>query len=456
MASTLFPVTNKYFQVDTTSSLNTSLISYWKMEGNSHDFFSSNNGTDTSVTYSTGNGKYLQGAGFDGSSSYISLGTPSNLRISPSVSISAWIKTSSGSTEVIEQLSTPSLGGHIAYGISVNSSGQIAMRVEYASSLFSNLNTTTTVTDGNWHHIVCIYNAGTQTIYIDNVSRASGGTGSSIYYETTSGGAYMGVDFSGGSDSSYFNGDLDEVGIWAKALSTTEIANLYNSGNAQTMVGNVSDSETEVDTVTHIYNAGIHLLVNPTPETETEGELVTMLRGSQPLITFRSATYPYSTLSSPFIFSEMVANQSGLPVLAGDNSDSTTFRVYNNFGLSPNIGKAYNVTLTTYDNSAHSTAAIQSLVVQQWVSLQENGFGVNSNTTNAVTFYQDNPTFVGGSSNVKTFEYGSDGSVGSTIAAGTNGNGCGFIEVNTFCSVPLGQVTGIYSAVLTAEFDWIP
>ena len=41
------------FQVNTLSggSLTTGLVSYWNMQGNSNDYYGSNNGTDTSVSY---------------------------------------------------------------------------------------------------------------------------------------------------------------------------------------------------------------------------------------------------------------------------------------------------------------------------------------------------------------------------------------------------------------------
>jgi hypothetical protein len=171
----------------------------------------------------------------------------------------------------------------------------------------------------------------------------------------------------------------------------------------------------------------------------------------QPIITFRSSVSPYTQLSSPFIFSETIANQSGLPVLAGDKSDVTTFRIYNNFALQQDISTAYNVTVTTYDGISHTAST--SLVTQQWVNLQENGYGMGATTANNVTFYQDNPVFIGGT-NVKTFAIGADGTTNSQIPAYTTRNGCGFIEVNMYCSVPLGQSTSVSSGVLSISFDW--
>jgi hypothetical protein len=75
-------------------------------------------------------------------------------------------------------------------------------------------------------------------------------------------------------------------------------------------------------------------------------------------------------------------------------------------------------------------------------------------TTNVFTSYKDNLVFTGGITNTKGFAIGADGNFGSNIPAGSDKNGCGFIEVNTVAKIPLGQSAGIWSAVVTCEFDW--
>src|SRR6185437_4227739 len=39
-----------------------------------------------------------------------------------------------------------------------------------------------------------------------------------------------------------FNGNIDETGVWSKALSSTEVSNLYNSGNADTFTGGAQNN----------------------------------------------------------------------------------------------------------------------------------------------------------------------------------------------------------------------
>jgi len=75
------------------------LISYYDLEGNSTDQVGSNDGTDNNITYSSGNGYFGQGAGFNGTNSYIALGTNTNLNgTAAGFSVHARFKSSNVST----------------------------------------------------------------------------------------------------------------------------------------------------------------------------------------------------------------------------------------------------------------------------------------------------------------------------------------------------------------------
>jgi hypothetical protein len=88
---------------------------------------------------------------------------------------------------------------------------------------------------GVWRHVVVVVNPVTPsvTFYKDNVStgghNASAGTIPSTIFNSSK-------DFRIGSETatgSFFRGtnaSYDEVGIWSRALSGTEVSNLYNAG----------------------------------------------------------------------------------------------------------------------------------------------------------------------------------------------------------------------------------
>lgn len=211
-------------------SLLTGLISYWKLDGNSTDSVSSNNGTDTAITYNTSNGIINQGAGFNNTSSVINFGTGTNLKPSPAVSVSLWIKTSSAVSREIFLKSSNGNGGVYSYSIAVTDSTHISSRVNIsATPTFSDLSATASVTNGAFHHIVMTYDTGTHKLYVDGSNVATGGSGSAPFYSGDFP-CIIGADYNGGVASPFFNGDVDEAGIWGKALTQAEVTTLYNGG----------------------------------------------------------------------------------------------------------------------------------------------------------------------------------------------------------------------------------
>ena len=88
--------------------------------------------------------------------------------------------------------------------------------------------------DGNYHHILIIYNLSDGSIqpYFDGVL-------SSVSYDfQIAGSAYtltdeisLGANNDGGTRNAHVTADIDEFSIWSRALTTTEIAELYNNGS---------------------------------------------------------------------------------------------------------------------------------------------------------------------------------------------------------------------------------
>ena len=103
----------------------------------------------------------------------------------------------------------------------------------YEEPLFA----TTHSTLHQWHHIVATYSNITETvsIYIDgvkNISRALPGFGNMA---TNTDNLFLGIEGSAG-----FSGRMDELAIWNKALSATEISSLYNNGYPVTISGGLT------------------------------------------------------------------------------------------------------------------------------------------------------------------------------------------------------------------------
>ncbi len=92
-------------------------------------------------------------------------------------------------------------------------------------------------TSNQWHHIVATYSNTTEiiSIYIDgikNISKKLPGFGDMA---TNTDNLILGLD---GSDG--YSGIMDELAIWNKALSATEISNLYNQGTPVNITGDLT------------------------------------------------------------------------------------------------------------------------------------------------------------------------------------------------------------------------
>jgi len=208
------------------SSLLTGLVSYWKMDessGNIADSADSNNGTTTNVTYSQ-TGKIGTALLFDGTS-FIGFGNPTNLRLSSTGSVSLWFSTinTTGPGVLISKWDgNTARNGYAIYVYNGYIEGDI-------SDTSNNVYVGSTISVDTWYHFVVTWN-GTNTIAYLN--------GSAV--ETKGGIATVATayDFTIGRDSGtvadYFNGSMDEVGVWNRVLTSTEITTLYNSGNGKT------------------------------------------------------------------------------------------------------------------------------------------------------------------------------------------------------------------------------
>lgn len=243
----------KHFQVDTNGTLTTSLVSYYRMEGDSTDYWGSNNGSDSSVSYGSSYGKVNQGAAFNGS--YISLGgSYFNPDHTQAFSISLWFKTSTTSNSAFiskQDGNSPYVGWIVM--INNGETGAVSCQLYSGSNqqLYSQTSGTS-YNNGSWHHLVVTYDGSNSNsglkLYLDGSldvgSTSPQGTLGTI---STSTPLYVANRYNNSGQN--LNGDEDELGLWTKVLSSTEISNLYNGGSGQTMVSSTAYTRTLADSI---------------------------------------------------------------------------------------------------------------------------------------------------------------------------------------------------------------
>jgi concanavalin A-like lectin/glucanase superfamily protein/calcineurin-like phosphoesterase family protein len=152
-------------------------------------------------------------------------------------SVAAWFKTTSnfGDNGLIVNKGghgTDTAGNNMNYGLWITSAEKLRGGFETSSGADRFVTSPNSYNNGQWRHGVVTYD-GTSTVrlYIDGVQVAT--TSTSSLPQINNHPLRIGSD-SRIVDDDLFIGSIDEVGIWNRVLTTTEIANLKNSGTVAT------------------------------------------------------------------------------------------------------------------------------------------------------------------------------------------------------------------------------
>jgi hypothetical protein len=287
------------------------LVGWWGFNGNAQDGSGNgNHGTVNGATLTTDRLGNQNGAySFDGTSNYIST---ADIDLQDTATISVWVYpvgtsgalvdksmdaiSNSGYTFIYNNSNPWGLYAHV--GWSGNTNNNILL-----SNNFISLN--------QWHHFVLTLNNGIAKIYVDRILvYTQTGVNSTTQNNDI---LLFGKSVWGGN---LFNGKLDDIGIWNRALTQQEITNLYNSQlPTQTSlclptITTTSPSSVGMDSVViggNIINDGGSSIVlrgvcystSPNPNmgnSRTEdgsgiGSFNTVLRGLNPSTTYYARSY---------------------------------------------------------------------------------------------------------------------------------------------------------------------
>lgn len=216
-------------------ALTDNIISYWKLDGNSNDSVTTNNGTDTDITYNSGNGKIIQGAGFNGTTSVINFGNVLGATFTSAFSVSFWVNYIDLviAQDVFSKVNTNTVPNPI--DIYILDDGKIRFMLGNGGSTFPGdywwTNSDTSLTASAWNHVVCTYdNSGTfagMKTYINGVLSTDTDNGTVGTATNNSMDLWIG---NRNTEDQPLQGDIDEVGVWSRAITVGEVTELYNSG----------------------------------------------------------------------------------------------------------------------------------------------------------------------------------------------------------------------------------
>ena len=125
-----------------------------------------------------------------------------------------------------------------------------------------------TLNDGEYHHIVITYNTSGGSLYLDGTLNSTCAAGDGSLHEYASG---LTIGSRGGAESNW-NGTIDEVGMWDRAITPTEVSTLYNAGLAYTPI--LTTNVTYSNPVIEAFSQTILLRINNITNQTTNAILV--------------------------------------------------------------------------------------------------------------------------------------------------------------------------------------
>jgi len=218
------------------------LVGWWKMdEGTStvaHDFSGKGNqGTVTSGTWVIG--KKAGALSLDGSSSFVDVGANSSLAITGDMTLSAWVNPTSlsPSTQLNVIVSGRSAEVDQPYDMAINS-GVILTQIHTTSGWQMVSSGAVSIPLNQWSHIMIVRSGLTFSFYKDGVFAGTGSITDPVYNPNWNG-ALIGKGFYGGAR--FFNGRIDDVRIYNRALSASEATALY--GQKETVLQSTQSNQ---------------------------------------------------------------------------------------------------------------------------------------------------------------------------------------------------------------------
>jgi len=212
-------------------SILTDIIAYWKLDNNGSGGVSlvdstgnenTLNNFETAVTLGAGIPNGNGCAVFSGEQWLETWIDPMEGTLEGDFTVSLWARPSSNAaTGHLFQTGGTFVGGGVNLYLE---NGLIYFNDSYQASSINGLGS---FLQDTWYNICVVKSSGTSSLYIDGSL-----VGSTQQANAIADWIAIGIDYN--EYARFFNGRIDEVGIWGRALNLGEIFGIYNSGNGIT------------------------------------------------------------------------------------------------------------------------------------------------------------------------------------------------------------------------------
>ncbi len=258
----------------------------------------------------------------NGTSSYVSFSNDSNLQIDSAITVEAWIKPSvfganNYSNSIFCKHSWSQ--GEMGYVLRCGGSGQLSFNFAGKDSLGTPANwkevlsPINALTVNTWQHVAATYDGDTARLFINTIQVATFAYNGSIVPSTALPACIGRLSETSVAASRFFNGLIDEVRVWKRALSRTELAAGYNRHISPTSPGLVGYWNFNVTTGTNI------------SDQTSSGNTGTLMAGSLSTNVpfYQGALTPIVTSSGALLTSTSATtyqwNYNGQPIITGTN-----------------------------------------------------------------------------------------------------------------------------------------
>jgi hypothetical protein len=382
------------------------LVAWYGLNGSVNDAsINGNHCTNYGATPTTDrNGNANSAYAFDGVSNYLERTTPSyTFTQSGNFSFSIWVKKASANIGIMLMSGTGTTGVFI-WLLQGNNTGTSYFGTNMQQSAWTWA--TCPYSLSQWEHYVGVYTGsnGLMKFYKNGVFQSS-----ATYTYTSATASSIPLYIGKGISSGNFHGDIDDIGIWNRALTQCEITDLYagtttvlpvNAGLDQTVCAGQSVTLTATGATTYTWNNWVVNNVAFTPNiTKTytvNGTDANGCKGTDQVVV---------TVNQPLINAgadqTICSGQQATLTATGATSYTWTSGITNSTPFTPTATQTYSVSGTDVNGCSGSDAVTVTLVAQPTVNAGQNlticaGDSVQLTATGASTYTWSSGTQNGG------------------------------------------------------------
>ena len=211
------------------------LLAYYTADSTPNDALGNFNGTLTNgATYGTG--IISNGFSLDGVNDTVDFGNNLDFDGSTPFSVSCWINTNNVTSSNVPLAKAQNLAPFTGYWFLITSTGNLRFILsnDLNSPNWLAIENSTTLSTSTWYHCVMTYDGSKSStglkVYVDNALNTQ-----NVISNTLTGSTSNSINFKIGARNNgfFYNGLIDEVAVFNKELSASEVTELYNSGAAK-------------------------------------------------------------------------------------------------------------------------------------------------------------------------------------------------------------------------------